>query len=119
MDGTKPTPEKPAAPGFGIARDLRQLQTHGAAGVAELREFLAQTRGRRPQEVLGLVAGSHLMRSVAVATVGAVVLLAVGTVGPWWWNRLTAAPADNRREHLQGSGMGETPAPQHLDNLIR
>jgi len=80
MDSTKPTPEQPAMPGFGIARDLRHLKTHSAASVAELREFLAQTRGRRPQEVLGLVAGSHLMRSVAVATLGAVLVLTVGSV---------------------------------------
>ena len=93
MDSTKPTPDGPATPGFGIARDLRQLKTHSAASVAELREFLAQMRGRRPQEVLGLVAGSHLMRSVAVATVGAVLILAVGSVVPWWLNRLSADSA--------------------------
>ncbi len=93
MDSTKPTPDEPAAPGFGVARDLRQLKTHSAASVAELREFLAQMRGRRPQEVLGLVAGSHLMRSVAVATVGAVLILAVGSVVPWWLNRLSADSA--------------------------
>ena len=57
MDSTKPTSDEPATPGFGIARDLQQLKTHSAASVAELREFLAQMRGRRPQEVLGLVAG--------------------------------------------------------------
>jgi hypothetical protein len=85
MGTTKPTPEQPSLPGFGIVRDLQRLKTHGTASVAELREFLAQTRGRSPQEVLGMVAGSQLMRSIAVATVGAVVVLVVGTVGPWWW----------------------------------
>lgn len=93
MDSTQPTPERPAMPGFGVARDLRHLKTHSAASVAELREFLAQTRGRRPQEVLGLVAGNQLMRSVAVATLGAVVVLVVCTVVPWWLNRLSADSA--------------------------
>jgi hypothetical protein len=90
MDGKHPKPEEPALPGFGVTRDLKQLQTHSTASLAELREFLTQMRGRRPQEVLGLVAGSHLLRSVAVATLGAVVILAVGSVGPWWLNRLSA-----------------------------
>ena len=89
MDSTKPTSDKLAASGFGVARDLRQVQTHSAASVAELREFLAQTRGRRPQEVLGLVAGSQLTRSVAVATLGAAVLLVVCTVVPWGLGRLS------------------------------
>jgi len=93
MDSAKPTPEQPAMPGFGVARDLRHLKTHSAASVAELGEFLAQTRGRRPQEVLGLVAGSQLMRSVAVATVGSVVVLVVCTVVPWWLNQLSADSA--------------------------
>jgi hypothetical protein len=95
MTSTKSAPEGPDLPGFGIARDLRQLKTHGTASVAELREFLAQTRGRRPQEVLGMVAGSHLMRSVALATVGALVILVVGSVVPWW---------------LSGSSPGAKPA---------
>lgn len=102
MDSTKPTPEQPAMPGFGVARDLRHLKTHSAASVAELREFLAQTRGRRPQEVLGLVAGSQLMRSVAVATVGAVLVLIVGTVVPWWLNGLSP-------EAMSGTKPSEPP----------
>jgi len=69
---------------FILARDLKQLKTHGAASVAELREFLAQTRGRSPQEVLGMLAGSHLLRSIGVATVGALVMMVVGTIVPWW-----------------------------------
>jgi hypothetical protein len=84
MDSTKPTPEGPETPGFGVARDLRQLKTHGAASVAELREFLARTRGRSPQQVLGMLAGSHLLRSIGVAAAGALVVLVVCTIVPWW-----------------------------------
>jgi hypothetical protein len=84
MDSKEPRPEGADVPGFGIVRDLTQLKTHGSASVAELREFLAQTRGRGPQEVLGMLAGSHLLRNVALATVAALAIFVVGTIIPWW-----------------------------------
>ena len=84
MDSTEPTPEGPQMPGFGIARDLKQLKTHGSASVAELRQFLAHARARRPEEVLGMLAGSRLLRSIGVATVGVLVIFVVGTIVPWW-----------------------------------
>ena len=114
MDSTKPAPEQPAMPGFGIARDLRHLKTHSAASVAELREFLAQRRGRRPQEVLGLVAGSHLMRSVAAATVGAVVVLVVGTVVPWWLNQLSPDPSAVGKPSVPPQAAATTAAPPEV-----
>lgn len=84
MDTTKSAPDGPEMPGFGVARDIRRLKTHGAASVAELREFLGQMRGRSPQQVLGMVAGSHLMRSVGWAAIGVAIILVVGTLLPWW-----------------------------------
>jgi len=71
----------------GVGGDLRQLQTHGAATAAELRAFIAKTRGQSTQEVLGMVAGSRLIRSVAIAAGATVVLLIVGTVVPWMFGR--------------------------------
>jgi hypothetical protein len=85
MDSTKPLPDDGQMPGFGMARDLKKLKVHGAASAAELQEFLAQMRGRSPQEVLGMLAASRLMRSIAIATIGAVLFLVVGSAGPWWW----------------------------------
>lgn len=69
--------------GFGVSRDLRRLKANASLSLGELREFLAQTRGRSPQEVLGLVAGSALMRCIGWALVGTVILLIVGTIGPY------------------------------------
>jgi hypothetical protein len=93
MDKTDHSPETPESKkpaGFGMARDVRQLRAHGEATADELREFLAETRGRSPQEVLGLVAGSRLTQSIALATVGTIIVLTLGSIGPWFWNRWTA-----------------------------
>jgi len=68
---------------FGVTRDLRKLKANASASLGELREFLAETRGRSPQEVLGMVAGSALVRCIGWAVVGTVILLIVGTLGPY------------------------------------
>ncbi len=67
----------------GVSRDLRRLKANASASLGELREFLTQARGRSPQEVLGLVAGSALVRCMGWAVVGTMILLIVGTVGPY------------------------------------
>ncbi len=77
--------EKPKA-SFGVTRDLNRLKANASASLGELREFLAQTRGRKPQEVLGMVAGNSLVRSIGWAVVGTVVLLIVGTIVPYWFS---------------------------------
>jgi len=107
MSGTKPAIEKPEPHGVGIARDLKQLKTHGTASLSELREFLARTQGRSPQEVLGLLAGSHLLRSIGAATVGVVVILVVGTVVPWW---MSGSPADSKPAAKASPAAGQSAA---------
>jgi hypothetical protein len=82
----------------GIARDVSRLRTEGAATAAELREFLGQMRGRSPQEMIGLVAGSSLTRSILLATFLTVLLLAALTIGPYFLkdkdkNKNARAPA--------------------------
>lgn len=81
----------------GVARDLNRLKVHGTASAAELREFFARMRGRSPQEVLGLVAASQLVRSLTLATLAAVVLLGALSVGPYLiYGPPGAAPAKKR-----------------------
>ncbi len=75
--------EQQQAPTAGIAKDLQRMKTDGAATAAELREFIGQLQGRSPQEVMGVVAQSDLVRSIAVAAVGCIVLLVVLTVIPY------------------------------------
>lgn len=72
---------KPATPG--LAGDLRRLKSDGGASAAELREFLAQLKGRSPEEVMGAVAQSNLIRSICIATVGCVALMAAFTIIPY------------------------------------
>ena len=42
------------------SRELRNLHANGSASLAELREFLAELKGRKPQEVIGIVSASLL-----------------------------------------------------------
>lgn len=74
--------QQQSGPG-GVAGDLQRVKTEGAASAAELREFLSHLKGRSPQEVMGVVAESDLLRSILTATVGCIVLLVVLTVVPY------------------------------------
>ena len=71
------------AGGIGPLRDLQQVRAGTSASLAEMREFLAQLKGRRPQEVIGIVSASLLMQSLVLAAILVVVMLFVFTVGPY------------------------------------
>jgi hypothetical protein len=71
-----------------LSRDLKTLKENGAASAAEMAEFLAHLRGRRPQEVLGIVAGNGLTRGVVIASVWTLVLMALFTAGPYLWPKI-------------------------------
>jgi hypothetical protein len=73
--------------------EFRNLKENGSASAAELAEFMAQLRGKRPQEVLGLVAQSGLTRGMASATVAVLVVLAVFTVLPYAWGKISPEKA--------------------------
>lgn len=83
MDSTREHLEQQQNRGTGLAQEFRQLTEDGSASAAELQEFLSHLRGRSPEEVMGVVAQSGLIRSTLTATVGCVVLLAVFTVVPY------------------------------------
>ena len=86
METTKEQSAAEKIPG-GVVGDFHRLKVNGAATVAELRDFLAQTRGKSPQEVLGMVAGSNLVWSTLLATVITVVLMAAFTAGPYYLSK--------------------------------
>ena len=67
----------------GPTAELQRLKASGGESLAELREFTGQMRGRSPQEVLGIVSGSSLVRSTVMASVGLAVALIVLTIVPW------------------------------------
>lgn len=77
---------------MGISSDLKNLKTHGTATAAELREFLAKTHGRSPQEVLGLVAESGLVKATIQCVIGCVLLMIATSAIPYAWNK--AYPPD-------------------------
>lgn len=76
-------------PPRGLARDIHRAREGAKASAAELREYVAKFRGKSPQEMLGLVAGSSLVQGTVLATVITVVFLAAFTVGPYVWNKLS------------------------------
>lgn len=83
-----PTPKR------GISGDLQRIKAGTAATNEELREFMRKLKGKRPQEVMGLVAQSGLFQGVALATIGCVVLIGTMTVVPFVWGRVFGGPAD-------------------------
>ena len=49
--------------------DLRVLKSNSTATVQELQEFLRELRGKSPQEMLGVVASSQLIRATILSVV--------------------------------------------------
>lgn len=85
-----------------LSKDLKNIREHGGASVAELSEFVAKMKGRSPQEVLGLVAGSNLIQATIQATVMTFLFIAVFTVFPYFYYgpvkpaETAAKPADKQ-----------------------
>jgi len=66
----------------GIVGQMSRLKAHSGASAGELREFVRTLRGRNPQEVIGVLAQSNLIRATILAAAGTVVLLLVLTLLP-------------------------------------
>jgi pyruvate/2-oxoglutarate dehydrogenase complex dihydrolipoamide acyltransferase (E2) component len=104
-DSTSPT-------GSGAVSSLARLKRDGGHTLAELQEFLAQMRGRSPQEVLGMVSASELIRGILLATLGCVLLIAVFTVVPYVLRGdQTAANKSNETEPSAAAKKDETTSP--------
>jgi hypothetical protein len=82
---SNPPRDLPTSPlgNVGPTRELRNLHVNGSASLGELREFLAGLKGRKPQEVIGIVSASLLVQSMVIATLATIAVLAVFTVGPY------------------------------------
>ncbi len=66
----------------GILGQMSRLKANSTASAAEMREFVKQLRGRTPQEVIGLLAQSNLLRATLQATAGIAVLMLLFTLLP-------------------------------------
>jgi hypothetical protein len=64
--------------------DLRELKGNSRATVAELQSFLAELKGKNPQEMLGVVASSHLVRSLILSTTLVFAAIVIFTVVPYF-----------------------------------
>lgn len=62
---------------------LKRTRVEAAATAAELRAFIASMKGRSPQEMLGAVAQSSLVRATIEMSVWTLVLITVFTLGPY------------------------------------
>ncbi|MFM7180732.1 MAG: hypothetical protein ACKO2G_04620 [Verrucomicrobiales bacterium] len=64
-------PEKPAAKRSALASataDMREMRNNSRETMAELQAFLRELKGKSPQEMLGIVAGSQLVRCLGLST---------------------------------------------------
>jgi hypothetical protein len=83
MDQTRKHLEKPPATSTGIAADMKRLKSDTSSTAEEVREFIANLKGRSPQEVLGAVSESGLVQATVQATFFCMVVLVACTVLPW------------------------------------
>jgi cytoskeletal protein RodZ len=97
-----------------LMNDLQNLKTNSSASADELRDFMSKMKGRSPQEVLGLVAGSSLFQATAQATFWTVVLTAIFTVGPYMMAKNNPPPKDTaaatKAPEKEPAAKPETPA---------
>lgn len=96
----------------GMFKDVKRLRSDGTASVEELRAFLGELKGRSPQEMLGIMAESGLVRGMVSATIATVALLFVFTIGPWAYGELAGEPEQAKtatRPEPADSAAAKTP----------
>lgn len=83
MDQTRKHLEQPPATSASLAADMKQIKSDASSTAEEVREFIANLKGRSPQEVLGAVSESGLVQATIQSTFGCMVVLVICTVAPW------------------------------------
>ncbi len=63
---------------------MKRTRVEANATAAELREFLSSMKGRSPQEMLGAIAQSSLIRATTEATIWTIILMAGFTLVPYF-----------------------------------
>lgn len=63
--------------------DAPRVRKEAAASATEIRQFINGLRGKSPQEMLGAIAQSSLVKATAQATVWTTVLIVGGTLLPY------------------------------------
>ena len=115
-------------------RELRNLGANSQATAAELKAFLAELKGRSPQEMLGIVAASQLFRSLVLSSIAVLILILVFTIIPYLMGdentgkvtevdvaqpvpNQVAQPADADPNPEPGEAMANTPPGQNQPDL--
>ena len=101
------TPPSDNAPLVSTKRELRNLGANTQATAAELKAFLAELKGRSPQEMLGIVAASRLVRALVFSSILVLALILVFTIVPYLMgDQETTATAE-----AEVAQPAQTPAP--------
>ena len=79
-------------------RDIKQLGKNSKAVVGELREFLANLKGKSPKEMMGAVAESSLIRSLLISSAVMVVLVFVFSVIPYHLKQMEESAQSAQKE---------------------
>ena len=66
--GAKTSGGHAVEPMASVKGDFKNLKASSAVSAGELRQFLSEMRGQTPKEMLGSIAQSSLVRSVAIST---------------------------------------------------
>lgn len=82
MDHTRDRLQETAQP-RGVVKDVQRLRQNGSASVAEIREFLSRMKGRSPEEVLGIVTSSGLVKGIMLSTIAFIGVIALFTFVPY------------------------------------
>ncbi len=124
----------PSGPLVSTKRELRNLGANSQATAAELKAFLAELKGRSPQEMLGIVAASQLFRSLVLSSIAVLILILVFTIIPYLMGdentgkvtevdvaqpvpNQVAQPADADPNPEPGEAMANTPPGQNQPDL--
>jgi hypothetical protein len=94
-----------------IKADLGKLRRNADASAVELREFLAEMRGKSPREMLGTVATSNLGKSLIQAVGGVAVAIILFTLVPFAFNKMTASEKSTEPPQEQALSSPATASP--------
>jgi hypothetical protein len=87
-------------------RDLKQLGKNSKAVVGELREFLANLKGKSPKEMMGAVAESNLVQSLLISTLAMAILVFSLSAIPYYLKQ--GEEAAQAAEKAKGSSENKT-----------
>jgi flagellar biosynthesis/type III secretory pathway M-ring protein FliF/YscJ len=90
-----------------VSRDLKNARVNSTSVAVEVREFLAQMQGKSPQEMLGMIAQSSLIKCTVQAVGVMVAILVIFTIIPFGLTKMGGASG---KASAQAAPAGEQSA---------